>query len=140
LVSLAAALTKARGTNSDPEDNQPLECPPPHNLTPQWAGNQDSRPASVFTGKLMTSFPMLNANKLSYCEKASMVRMYSLRREVVHAGEARLIDPLRGRETSSLFSFGRYCSVRRGRGQSQGEVEGMINIMVDRISSQYNKG
>lgn len=51
----------------------------------------------------MTSFPMLKANKLSYCEKASMVRMYSLSREVVHAGEARLIDPLRGREMSSLF-------------------------------------
>lgn len=83
----------------------------------------------------MTSFPMLNANKLSYCEKASMVRMYSLRREVVHAGEARLIDPLRGRETSSLFSFGRCCSVRWGRGKSQGEVKGMINIMVDGISS-----
>jgi hypothetical protein len=67
----------------------------------------------------MTSFPMLKANKLSYCEKASMVRMYSLRREVVQAGEARLIDPLRGRETSSLFSFSRCYSVRWFRRKSQ---------------------
>lgn len=33
-----------------------------------------------------------------------MVLMYSFKREVVHEGEARLMDPLRGSETSSLGS------------------------------------
>lgn len=56
----------------------------------------------MLTGKLITSFPILKANKLSYPANTSIVLIYSFNNEVVHAGEARLIDPLRGRETSSL--------------------------------------
>jgi hypothetical protein len=73
-----------------------LPFPSPNHHAP------DLRAASVLTGKLITSLPMLKANKLSYPEKTSMVLMYSFNKDVVQAGEARLIDPLRGRDTSSL--------------------------------------
>lgn len=67
----------------------------------------------------MTSLPMLYAKMLGYCimssqivtidrarltpRKASIVVMYSLRRLVDQEGDARSIDPLRGRDMSSLF-------------------------------------
>lgn len=64
----------------------------------------------------MTSFPILKAKRLSYCENASIVLMYSFRSEVVHEGEARLIDPFKGRETSRLYHHAKSSDKRDSRG------------------------
>ena len=61
------------------------------------------RAAAVLALVVTTSLAMVYARTLSYLLKVVMAAVYSSSRLVVHAGEERSIEPLRGSAMSSLL-------------------------------------
>lgn len=63
---------------------------------------EDARAAAVLALVVTTSLAMVYARTLSYLLKVVMAAVYSSSRLVVHAGEDRSMEPLRGSAISSL--------------------------------------